>query len=164
MKALSLYREWIWAMRHLNVRVLNRTFALPAEAKNTWIAVHATKGSNGGASRKHLRWLRAMAEEAGLTSYWVDASYGPLAFVEHGVVLDIATEPRKAIVGAVQFVDCHRDPILWGAPKQYHWIIGEARWLDIPLDIYGQQDFWGVPEELTTQICEGLQLTKGEIS
>ena len=158
MKALSLYREWIWAIRYLGAPVLNRTIPLPLEARANWVAIHATKGNSGAASHKHMRWLRAMAEEAGIASRWIEAAYGPLLFPDLSLVLDIESEPRKALVGAVRFVNCHRQSGPWTAPGQYHWVIGEARWLETPLDMWGQQGLWVLPEDLATALCTQLGL------
>jgi hypothetical protein len=67
-------------------------------------------------------------------------------------------EPKRAIIGSVEVVDCVRlepgseawrahEPWVW--PDHWHWLLADARQFRRPVECSGSQGLWTPPERVT---------------
>ena len=66
-------------------------------------------------------------------------------------------EPKRAIIGSVNVVDCvrltRRDPLWeryepWIEPDHWHWLLGDARQFRVPVECSGRQGLWTPPDRV----------------
>lgn len=150
-RALTLWPEWAWAIHHLDKRVENRAWALPA---GEWFALHAGKNIGGragpGAERRGVAVIREMGRRAGWTLIYDLWSFSfavdPAA---RAFNLTAAAVERSAILGLFRITRTdppgRGDLTGWRAPDQVGNVF-EYVPLSAPIPCRGAQGLWTVPD------------------
>jgi RimJ/RimL family protein N-acetyltransferase len=126
-KALTLKEPWASLILTSGKNIENRTWALPPQYIDQWIALHTSK----------------TADQENCNRYSVFPKEGGLG----------------AIIGAIKFVDCHRNwqSSDWCVYGQHHWVIDREKiTLNIPVPYRGHLGFWDCdlilgPDDYTMQ-------------
>lgn len=139
MKVLSVRQPWAWAIIHGGKDIENRNWKTPFRGR---LAIHA------GTKFDLAQWeFESMAMN----------NYGPLwAAMCHRFIATydfIGNEPRGAIIGTVEVVDCITDRLCdspWKAEGDdfYCWLLANPVALREPIPMKGQLGLWDVPDSL----------------
>ena len=162
MKVITLYREWAWAVCHLDKRVENRDWPLPRWMEGQLVALHAGKhigGRPGRVAREEGSLAVAgMAREAG----WKTAGRpdGSLLFSKDDRSInsfDIPA-PASSIVAFIRFGPSvppdQGDLTGWRVPDCHGWPIVETLRLKEPVPAKGALGFWELPAEVLRRCQE----------
>lgn len=140
MKVLSVRQPWAWAIIHGGKDIENRNWGTKYRGP---LAIHAGKAFDMTA-REFESLLR---NDFG--PHWSNMCE---AFI--GEYDSIGNEPRGAIIGVVDLVDClpsHSCDSPWKAgpdPDYFCWILANPRPLATPLLLKGQLGLFEVPDHL----------------
>lgn len=120
-KALSIRQPWAHAILHLGKDVENRTWRTNFRGR---FLIHSSK-------------------KLGFDGHDIDF-FRRLGYTGQDII-EWANQPRGAIVGSVELVDCVKDyKSVWAAEGQYHFILKDPVAFDKPIEYKGQLKFFDV--------------------
>lgn len=140
MRAVSLYRPWGFAFRHLGKRIENRDWQ-PALRRGEWIALHSAQAFDKGA----LEFFRRMLAEGRITAS------APIPFTEGAF-------PAGVIEGVARFYGVYSGRLEtssqapWRSDAQFAWLFDMYVPLPRPVACRGYQSLWIVPPETLSRI------------
>lgn len=183
-RALTIWPEWVFAMRYLGKDIENRTWT-QASAVGERIALHAGMYPGGlpgkRAARRGLRVLGAMALR-NRWSWMLDEDVRFMLFHGSGSKIDMGSVEMKidsdhdtgiplvtgAIVGTavVDSISSPQDGDLncctfrsWGAVGMYHWHLTDFEFFRDPIPARGKQKIWKLdPEQKERVLSERISL------
>jgi hypothetical protein len=162
MKALTVWPEWLWAMRYLDKGIENRMWRPPKDLIGKRIALHAGKYF-GGADCRDVREamldVMPMAVRAGWTVQRPGGQYHFSKEFEESGLRNVKTTAEQiskniipgAIVGTANLIDdrfVRWSSNQWGTFERYHWHLANFRWLKSPIPARGMPGLWNFDEGL----------------
>ncbi len=139
MRALTLKQPWLYAIEHLGKRVENRSWAIPKNLRDHWIALHA------GKANEHAEW-RAVSR--------IDRNVIPRQKVVFGAVTSVAKFGQFLVTAEHPYALNMRQQKWFIGP--YGWVIFELVLLKEPLPCRGMLGLWTVPGDIEEKIKEQL--------
>ncbi|MFD6149422.1 hypothetical protein [Streptomyces sp. NPDC060243] len=124
MRALTIRQPWAGAITHLDKRVENRSWKLPAKHHGARILIHAAATTYAALGRIHILNLTGDEPE----NQWPD--------------------DRGAIIAAATLTGCHWSSDdgtccgPWGFENAYHWTLTDVIALPEPVPAKGALGFW----------------------
>jgi ASCH domain len=130
MRALTVMQPWAWAVLQVGKDVENRPG--PTSYRGP-LLIHSSK----------------RVDRAGLVRCAELAKIGSTEPFER--------LPRGVILGAVDLVDCSRDPgdlrrSPWAEPRAWHWWLANPRLLAAPVPARGALGLWHVPDDVADAV------------
>lgn len=147
MLALTIWPEWVWAIRRLGKPSENRDWKMPEAVVGQWIALHAGKhvgGRPGDVAR--VEGLAAVLRTAELCGVWPPGSRQRLMDVSWPENLGAITDVVR-LSGYDQL-----QKSLWDVAGCYHWRWDRRISLPEPVPCRGLQRLWKVPPDVEAEI------------
>ncbi len=144
MRALTLKQPWLYAVEHLGKRVENRSWTIPYDLRDQWIALHA------GKSKDPAEWHIA-------ETIWGSDIPRQLTF---GAITSVAKFSHVVDFAAMNLST--PNSIRKWSFGPYVWMIDDLVLLDVPLACKGMLGLWTVPKRIEDKIGEQINLAPGK--
>jgi hypothetical protein len=170
MRALTVWPEWVWAIKHLGKDVENRVYPPPMSVRGKRIALHAGMHVGGNYKPKsknavfYFDLVRQKASDAGIESEYIKDEQGRM-----GIRWTLPSGESKILIleeltlGAVVATSvirptwsfCRKDGhecSPWAALTQNQWHLDDVKVLSVPISCSGHQGVWYIPSRMETEI------------